>query len=290
MPLLDIQFSVLDQAAAQEMATALEGHFDSLSIFESKNEWVFSASQTVTDASNTQNTRDIVLSASASMSHAVTDLHIETAVQKDWLAENRKSFPPLKAGRFFVHGSYFDGQIPEKTMPIHIDAATAFGSGSHETTSGCLEALDKLYTQGFAPRSALDMGCGTGILAIGTAKLWREIPIIATDNDPEAARVAHDNMVKNNVAEKVNVLCGDGYKNISETSDLITANILAQPLCQMAPNLNDHLNFGGFAILAGILNEQADDVLKAHTNQKLTLHHKFVKNDWTILILNKPAR
>lgn len=286
MSLLTIEFYTETQQAAQELAALFEGHFDSLSFFESGQRWMFSAAHQVADKYQKEAIETFIKESAVALNHEIQELAVQEAEEKDWLVENRKSFPPIEEGRFFVYNSYYDGDVPASSVAIHINAATAFGSGSHETTSGCLKAIDDLYNQHHAFKNILDMGCGSGILAIAAAKTW-DSRVIATDNDPEASKVTQENVLKNNAQNSVTVLCGDGYKEISDTFDLIIANILAKPLCDMAPELASHLEKGGYAILSGILNEQATSVIDAHLRQGLMLEKHFSKGDWTILILKK---
>ncbi len=212
----------------------------------------------------------------------------------NWLEESYKSFPPFKVGPFFVHGSHYDGKIPKGLMSLQIDAATAFGSGEHGTTRGCLEGLIKLHKAGFKPKTILDMGAGSGILAIAAYKLWKK-PVLAIDIDKEATKVAARHRKINKVPtgpKGMECATGDGYnarqvKSHKGGFDLIIANILASPLVDMAPDLTANLKKGGKAVLSGLLIEQEAAVLKAHTDCGLSRPSRLPRGEWQTLILNK---
>ena len=210
----------------------------------------------------------------------------EKLPERDWLAENRRAFPPLRIGRFFLHGSHWHGRPPAGTIEIEIDAATAFGTGEHPSTRGCLLALDRL-----APRRSfrrlLDMGTGSGVLAIAAAKRLRR-GVLASDIDCEAARVARHHVTRNGLAGQVRVLCAPGYRSRAVKRgqhDLILANILARPLASMARDLKRALAPGGVAVLAGLLRRQEPLVLAAHRAQGLALERRLIIEGWSTLIL-----
>lgn len=209
--------------------------------------------------------------------------------QKDWVSEVQKSFPPLQAGRFFIYGSHYKGELPAGSVPILIDAGMAFGSGEHETTSGCLRALDELGESRQFTR-LLDMGCGSGILAIAMAKLWQR-PVVAADIDEVAVKVTEENAALNHEAQHLLTCTSDGYQHplIAEHApyDLIVANILARPLVELAPDLARHLAPGGMVVLSGLLDRQEKDVLAAHEAQGLTLVSRYPQNGWHTLLLKQ---
>ncbi len=211
---------------------------------------------------------------------------LEKLEDRDWLADNRKSFPPLTIGSFFIYGSHYDGVMPEGKIPLLLDAATAFGSGEHATTRGCLLALEKII-QDRSPSSVLDMGCGSGILCLAAAKLL-QVPMIASDMDPDSVSMSQLNMLNNGISG-VDVRLGDGYDALGsgEIFDLILSNILAQPLITMAPSLVRALNPGGKAILSGFLDDQADDVIAAHIQEGLTFVSSASYDGWVTAVLEK---
>ena len=222
-----------------------------------------------------------------------TNITIAPVPDVNWLEESYKQFPPFAVGPFFIYGSHFEGSVPKGKLPLLIDAATAFGSGEHGTTKGCLEALAKLEGEGVKPKHILDMGTGSGILAIAAYRLWKK-PTLAIDNDREATRVAvrHRRMNAVPAGEKgMSCATGDGYQarqvKQAKKFDLIIANILAGPLTIMAPSLAANLAKGGVAILSGLLTTQEADVLAAHKAVGLKKKARIVHEDWCTLILEQ---
>jgi ribosomal protein L11 methyltransferase len=205
----------------------------------------------------------------------------------DWLRANQASFPPLAIGRYFIHGSHHAGHIPAGRVGLLIDAATAFGTGEHATTRGCLLALDAAARIGRA-RRVLDMGTGTGVLAIAAAKTAHR-RVAARDIDPESVRVATHNAKRNGVAGLVAIRRSAGYRDRlvgrSAPYALVMANILARPLAMMARDLGRVLAPGGIAILSGLLPWQEGLVLGAHRLQRLRLKQRIVIDGWSTLVL-----
>lgn len=225
----------------------------------------------------------------ASLKVAEPALTVEPLPATDWLAHSYHGFPPLPVGRFFLYGSHIQTPPPPGSYPLCIDAATAFGTGEHETTRGCLLALDRLRRIR-RPSHALDMGCGSGILALAMAKAWR-ISVLAVDIDPESVRVARFNARRNGLAPWVRVTGGNGYASPAVRAGrpypLITANILARPLARMAPALARHLKRGGTAVLSGLLARQERLVLAAHRAQGLRLVSRLRQGDWMTLVIRR---
>jgi len=215
---------------------------------------------------------------------------IEKVPETDWLLQVHENFPPITIGNFFIYGSHYDGALPEKLTAIKIDAATAFGSGEHETTRGCIKAFEYLKEHGLSFAHALDMGCGSGILSIAISKVWDKSDIIAIDIDPESVvvtkRHAEFNNVTNIIAEAADGYNSELVKNNSPF-DLIASNILANPLIEMAPALSANLKTGGYCVLAGLLTRQKQDVIDAHINAGLNLIKVFEEGEWRILIMQK---
>jgi ribosomal protein L11 methyltransferase len=207
---------------------------------------------------------------------------------RNWVLDNLKQFPPITAGRFFVHSAEYSDPIPHSQIGLRVPAGAAFGSGDHGSTKGCLLALDKM--DALPIRSALDMGCGSGILAIAMAKRWH-IPVIATDIDPISTEVAQENAEVNGVARYVRSLCGPGYRHpevAARRYDLIVSNILARPLTRLAKDLGRHLKPGGWAVLSGLLLRDANRIISAHAAQGLRLHSRVTLGEWGTLVLKKP--
>jgi len=229
----------------------------------------------------------------AAMGFAAKDvaLRAELVEQKDWLRHVHEKFPPVTAGRFFIYGSHYEGKAPANLIPLQIDAATAFGSGEHETTKGCLLALESLARHTF--KNGLDMGCGSGILAIGMAKLWPDMKVTAIDIDPESIVVTNRHAAMNGAEKSIVSEAGDGYhaplavKNADY--DIVAANILAGPLIAMAPDLARVLRPGGFCVLSGLLARQAADVADAHEKQGLEPAGAWEMGDWRALLFRKPG-
>lgn len=216
---------------------------------------------------------------------------IEELEDRDWLAESYRALPPFTVGSFFIYGSHYDGEKPARQIPLLIEAATAFGSGEHGTTSRCMLAIEHVKQSGFQPKNLLDMGCGSGILAAAAAKLWPDVPGFAADNDPECVIVTKRHLDINNIMN-VHAYLSEGYAPSSPVwndapYDFIIANILAGPLIDMAAEQSKALASGGYLILSGTLKEQAERVLSAYTPHGLTLAGEFPGDEWMTLLLKK---
>ena len=210
--------------------------------------------------------------------------------ETDWVAHVRRELAPVQAGRFFVYGSHDADKVPEGCEPLLIEAAMAFGTGHHGTTLGCLRALDRLAAGGFEGKNVADIGCGTAVLAMAAARIWNR-PVLASDIDEVAVDVARSNAAANNLSEQLICVEAAGFAHDSLTQaapfDLIFANILKGPLVALAPDMATHLASGGYAILSGILNEQADDVIDVYARSGFNLVHREEIVDWTTLTLTK---
>lgn len=203
--------------------------------------------------------------------------------QKNWLQECYQSFQPLEIGKYYIYGSHITDEPPADKIALKIDAATAFGTGEHQTTHGCLLALNDLT---FQPKKVIDVGCGSGILAMAYAKTFGK-QVDAVDIDPESVRMATLNAQANNLASLVNVWESCGYQQVQEKYDLVLCNILARPLIEMAADLKNHLNTGGQAILSGFLTRQERWVLKAHTDIGLRFVRRYRIKGWSTLVIEK---
>ncbi|MEF2553432.1 50S ribosomal protein L11 methyltransferase [Aurantimonas sp. A2-1-M11] len=215
------------------------------------------------------------------------DIVREDLPDKDWMADVLAALKPVRAGRFLVHGAHDRDKVKSNDLAIEIEAGQAFGTGHHGTTAGCLETIARLSSRR-RPRNALDLGTGSAVLAIGLAKLAR-IPVLATDIDPIAVRVARANVAANGVAEYVTCATATGFgaEPIRERApyDLIVANILASPLMKLAPEFSRHLARGGDIVLSGILTTQRNAVLAAFRNQGLYHCSTLVRGEWVTLHL-----
>jgi len=216
-------------------------------------------------------------------------LTIERIPPTDWVARNLETFPPVQRGRYFIHGSHYRGTPPAGCIALTVDAGVAFGSGRHASTSGCLLALDGLGRR-YRFRRPLDLGTGSGILAIATAKTWR-VPVLAADNDPDAVAVACENAVRNRVQGLVRVTRSQGLAarqiHGRQPFDLITSNILLRPLCRLARGMSRHLQPGGFAVLAGLIAEDGNRLLAAYRRCGLRLHKRITRDGWQTLVVRK---
>lgn len=210
--------------------------------------------------------------------------------ETDWVAKVKLDLAPVAAGRFFVYGSHDEDKVPEGAEPLLIEAAMAFGTGHHGTTLGCLLALDRLVGEGFSPRAVADIGCGTAVLAMGAARIW-DVRILASDIDEVAVEVAEANARANGLYGRIECLeaAGFGHPVLAEAApyDLIFANILKGPLVALSPEIAANLTKGGYAILSGILNEQAEEVIEVYAQNGTNLVERQVIGDWSTLLLIK---
>lgn len=211
---------------------------------------------------------------------------VERVEPEEWVRATELKLPPVAAGRFFVHGSHARDLVPTGAVAIEIDAGLAFGSGEHATTQACLTAIDRLARRRRF-RRVLDVGCGSGVLAIAAAKCW-PARVLGIDNDPIAVRVARANAELNGVAEHVRVEFGEGYAHPAirglRPFDLVLANILADPLIELAPALARHLAPDGHAVLSGLLDRQAEAVIAAHRREGLELVDRADGGPWVALV------
>jgi ribosomal protein L11 methyltransferase len=213
----------------------------------------------------------------------------EVLPEIDWVAHSLAGLKPVRAARFFVHGRHDRDERRPNDIPIEIEAGQAFGTGHHGTTAGCLEMIARVAERE-KPQKALDLGTGSAVLAIGLAKLER-IPVLATDIDPVAVRVARENVRLNGMRSLVETRTATGFQHPVFAQegpfDLIVANILARPLMRMAPDMARHLAPEGSLVLSGILDRQRRAVLAAYSDQRFrhiaTLH----REGWVTLHLKR---
>ncbi|EHH68435.1 50S ribosomal protein L11 methyltransferase [Gluconobacter morbifer] len=206
-----------------------------------------------------------------------------------WLARTYESFPQQDVGkRFAIRGTHLQEQPDRSRLTITLDAGIAFGSGEHGSTRGCLRALELVVHR--RPQRILDMGCGSGILAMAAASLLHR-PVLAVDIEPWSVRTAQLNARLNGLGNLLECRFGNGWSTAAVRAntpyDLVFANILARPLCRMAQSLALNLAPRGTAILAGLLDTQANMVLAAHRRQGLVLERKLREGDWATLILRR---
>jgi ribosomal protein L11 methyltransferase len=219
---------------------------------------------------------------------------VEELGEADWVTMSQSGLQPIRAGRFYVHTPTYRS-VPPGTLPFEIDASLAFGTGQHATTSGCLEALDRLEREGARFANVADIGTGTGLLAFAALALWPEARCIATDVDPTAVAVARDNAAINHVklghgAGELLLAEADGMDSpllaARAPFDLIVANILAGPLIELAPDFARALRPGGTIILAGLLDSQADAVAGAYQAQGFQVRDRGF-GEWPVLVCER---
>ena len=217
---------------------------------------------------------------------------VEFLPPRDWLAENRNSFPPQRIDRFWVYGSHVNQQVPAGFYPLKIDAAQAFGSGTHPTTQGCMHLLGRLRRYRMPPRNLLDMGCGSAILAMAAKRQFPAARVVAADTDPLSVTASAQNARMNGISR----IGFDAVKSAGFAHplcrkhapyDLIFANILAPPLRRMASALVSHLSPSGTLILSGLLTQQTDDILARYRFFGMKLTEHYVIGDWSALMLHK---
>ena len=222
--------------------------------------------------------------------HDAKPFAVSELPEQDWVAKVRRELAPVEAGRFFVYGSHDADKVPEDRIPLLIEAAMAFGTGHHGTTLGCLRAFDALLETGFVPQNAIDVGCGTAVLAMAAAHVSPNV-VLASDIDPVAVDVASANVAANGLSGRVTSLVATGMDDAAIQSaapfDLIFANILKGPLVALAPDLAKATDAGGFVILSGILNEQADEVIDVYTRNGFNLIERQMIVDWTTLCMSR---
>jgi ribosomal protein L11 methyltransferase len=217
------------------------------------------------------------------------DIGREVLPDTDWVALSLEGLKPVRAGRFFVHGSHDRDKRRIGDLSIEIEAGLAFGTGHHGTTSGCLDMIWEVARREH-PANALDLGTGSAVLAIGLAKM-AHIPVLATDIDPVATAVATQNVRLNQVGAYVETETATGFHHpvfaARAPFDLIIANILARPLMKLAPEMARHVAPGGSLILSGILGRQRNAVVAAYAGQKFRHVRTLPRQDWVTLHLKR---
>jgi len=214
-------------------------------------------------------------------------MKLETIEPKNWVKESLIGLRPVTAGRFVVHGAHDRDRVPPHCVSIEIEAATAFGTGHHGTTRGCLLALDALARH-YRPRHILDLGTGTGVLAIAAAKLFR-VPVLATDIDARSVRTARDNAWFNGVGGLVTAVHAADLRAPEIVAhapfDLVMSNILLRPLQRLAAPVARQLMPNARVVLSGILKSQANAAINAYRSQGLMLEHSFMLDGWVTPVM-----
>lgn len=215
------------------------------------------------------------------------EFSIEALPDIDWVTRSLEGLKPVRAGRFFVHGAHDRHARRAGEIGIEIEAGQAFGTGHHGTTAGCLELIEQIVRRD-RPRNALDLGTGSAVLAIAIAKL-APIPVLATDIDPVAVRVARENVRLNKASSRVRmaVATGFGHTDFARFGpfDLIVANILAKPLMRLAPQMAHHAAPGASLILSGILDRQRNAVVASYAGQGFRHIRTIHREGWSTIHL-----
>lgn len=276
-----------NQATAELIAAIITETFDgnAVSLTEAGACWHVEAY--LSDATDLDALNGLLAQALGEVAHPVG--RIERLPDQDWVAIVQSGLQPVRAGGFFIHGSHDRHKARFERHAIEIDAGRAFGTAHHGTTQGCLTAIGMLAA--CQPvRTVLDVGTGSGILAIAAAKACRA-DVIATDIDPVAVSVARENVLKNGAQDRVRCLCGKdtAHRTIGTVPrfDLIVANILAEPLMALSRDLCALARPGGAIVLSGLLDEQAAAVFARYRSMGCRLQKRLSIEAWTTLILRR---
>lgn len=268
--------------AASEAMMALEDGPLSVSLFEREEDetegWIELLYSAAPDAEAVRNTVGLPKNYPVSC---------EPLPEEDWVKLSQSGLPPVIAGRFALHGSH--DAAPEGKIAVLIEAGPAFGTGHHGTTRGCLIAFDALLNEGIEPESVLDVGTGTGALAIAARLAVPHARILASDIDPDAVEESQRNAAKNG-AENIVFFAADGFDHVrlvAKQFDLVFANILAGPLIELAPAIDRAMHAGSVAILSGLLDSQADEVSAAYLALGLHIERKDPLEGWSTLVVRK---
>jgi ribosomal protein L11 methyltransferase len=213
---------------------------------------------------------------------------VEPLADADWLAMSLSGLPPVRAGRFFVYGAHDRGQVPPNAVALRIEAGAAFGTGHHGTTVGCLQAWNDLIKARRFDK-VLDVGAGTGVLAIAAARTGARLAR-GTDIDAPSVRIARENAELNGARAEFVHASGLGHQRVRSAApyDLVFANILAPPLVALAQDIRGALRPGGVAILSGLLRTQERRVLAAYRSRGFRLLRRIHRDAWATLVLERP--
>jgi ribosomal protein L11 methyltransferase len=229
------------------------------------------------------------LVAGAAGADIAAGITFDTVEAKDWVRASLEDLVPVPAGRFVVHGQHDRARVAANKLGIEIEAALAFGTGHHGTTRGCLLLLDHVL-KAWRPRRVLDLGTGTGVLAIAAARALHE-KVLASDIDPPSVQVARDNARLNLAGPLVQAICATGFAAPQFASrapfDLVLANILANPLRQLAAPMARHLAPSAMVILSGLLTHQAPAVIAAYRAHGLVPLRHLRIDGWSSVLLRK---
>jgi len=233
---------------------------------------------------------DEIALALLAAAHGARPFAVSEVPPTDWVAQVRRELVPVIAGRFVVHGAHDAQRVPKQLWPLRIEAAMAFGTGHHGTTRGCLEALDRLEKAGVRPRRIVDVGCGTGVLAMAAARLWPQAQVAAGDIDPVAVATARANLAENGLADVVTLYEGAGLAGAPDgllPVDLACANILKGPLIALSAAFAGAVSESGRLVLSGLLQEQVAEVLDAYAAAGFGREIATQDGVWSTLVLRR---
>jgi len=291
MPSYKITIAVDEQEIARTLvgvlANLVEPAPDALTQFEAGKGWLIEGYY-----QEQPDTAALTRKLEAVLPFSPPQIGIEEVPDENWVAISQAALPPVSAGRFTVHGSHDLGKVPRGPNTLLIDAGEAFGTAHHATTQGCLLALDELTRRRSFER-VLDLGCGSGVLAIAAARALPYARIEASDNDPQAISVAHENARVNGEASRIRMRVAEGLgrgRTRGGSYDLVLANILADPLVALAPDLAHALVPGGVAVLSGLLERQAAYVIAAYRSHGFSLASNRRLAGWSTLVLIRGPR
>ncbi len=290
-------FLMARKPEAHHIASLLDDGFEEdgvpTALFETEENtgiWCYSV---YVEASDKERWKEIIRQRLGSDAFGL-DLQEETLENIDWVSSTLHRLSPVSAGRFFIHGSHDRTQARHKRIPVEIDAGQAFGTGHHGTTAGCLDILElclRCENSRQPIRRALDVGTGSGVLAISLAKSLN-IPILATDIDPVAVKVARENSILNGVGSQIRAVTATGFQNPAfdafGEADLVFANILARPLEGLAGPMRQYLARGAKVILSGLLPHQRPRITAAYRRQGLVLERWHIRDGWLTILMRLP--
>lgn len=283
----------VDRALGPAIEEALSGIATSVSRFEENPGWPEPSDswciEAITQAEPDREALTSLIAATAeAMETPAPPFQIARIADIDWLARNRREFPPVSFGRFFIYGTHFDGAVPDGKVGIVLDAGPAFGSGTHESTRGALMAIDRVAGEDRFQR-VLDIGCGSGILGIALA-LTTVAGITASDLEQAATDNVRFNADANGLADRIAALCEEGV-GVSVRArapyDLVAANILAEPLMKMAGDLAEVTVAGATVILSGLIGAQEQSVLDAYRRAGFDHCLTLVLGPWSTLVVSR---
>ena len=273
--------------AAESFVQAFEPFSMAVTSFEVEEGRIWRVEGFAMDAPPAAALMAAVAIASARAGIAEPDVRCLPLPAMDWVAESQRSFQPLRAGRYFIRPSHFEGPAPTGVKSITVDAGAAFGTGEHATTKGCLLALDGLARARHFVRP-LDLGCGSGILAMAAAKTWH-CPVLAADIDSSAVAVARENARINRLSPRIRIVRSDGFAapelRLAAPFDLIIANILARPLVRLSHPIRRYLAPGGVCVLSGLLASQEREVAAAYRRQGMKMRRRIAIDGWSTLVV-----